>query len=190
MTEPSDLVENPALPRLMPLEDGFAPQAPTTLAETGIDPAVLADLALKAAYTVPNFITEWAARRLHLPLQLAQQLFEQLRQDRLVEVLGQSGPFSYKFAVTQRGRERAGRLVEISGYVGPAPVSLEAYTAMLEWQLAHLSPVTPEEGFESAPQPTETRATAFGKALWIASAANPAQSPPTLLCERVTQWQA
>src|SRR5438445_10798587 len=80
MTEPSDLVENPALPRLMPLEDGFAPQAPTTLAETGIDPAVLADLALKAAYTVPNFITEWAARRLHLPLQLAQQLFEQLRQ--------------------------------------------------------------------------------------------------------------
>src|SRR5262249_30728236 len=114
---------HPALPG-----DSFTPRAPITLEETGIDPVILTDLALKTGYTVPHFTTEWAAKRLHLPLPLVQELLEQLRQDRLVEVLGQSGPFSYRFAVTQRGRERASSLLEVSGYIGPAPISLETYT--------------------------------------------------------------
>ena len=36
------------------------------------------------------------------------------------------------------------RLLEVSGYIGPAPVSLEAYTAMIEWQLARAPEVTRE----------------------------------------------
>ena len=58
------------------------------------------------------------------------------------------------------------------------------------WAVSTLSPVTPDDGFASAPQPTDTSATASGNALWIASAAKPAQSPPTLLSDSVTQWQA
>jgi hypothetical protein len=131
-----------SLPHLAQLGDGFAPQAPITLADTGLDSAVLADLALKTGYTVPNFTTEWAAIQLHLPLRIVQELLEQLRQDRLLEVLGQSGPIGYRFAVTQRGRERVTRLLEVSGYVGPAPVSLAAYIVLLESQLAHLPPVS------------------------------------------------
>jgi hypothetical protein len=134
-----------AAPRLVPWADGHAPRAPVTVGETGINSAVLADLALKAAYSVPSFTTEWSAQRLRLPIPIVQELLEQLRVDRLVEVLGQAGPFGYRFTVTQRGREHAGRLMEISGYVGPAPVSLADYGAMLEWQLANLPPVAPEE---------------------------------------------
>jgi hypothetical protein len=141
----NEVVERSDLPRFLRVENDYAPLAPRDLAETGIDPAFLADLALKAGYTVPNFSTEWAARRLHLPLPLMQEVMEQLRIDRLVEVLGQDGPFSYRFAVTQRGRDRAGRLLEISGYVGPAPVSLSAYVALLEEQLASLPPASPED---------------------------------------------
>jgi hypothetical protein len=106
---------------------------------------VLADLAVKAGYTVPSFTTEWTAQRLRLPLPIVAELLEELRVERLVEVLGQAGPFGFRFAVTQRGREHATRLMEISGYVGPAPVSLDDYGAMLEWQLAHLPPVAPED---------------------------------------------
>ena len=40
--------------------------------------------------------------------------------------------------------EHAGRLLEVSGYIGPAPVSLEAYRAMLRWQFANTPPVRPE----------------------------------------------
>src|SRR6516164_2227206 len=96
----TDVSGRNGLPRLTQVEDDYAPQAPRDLVETGIDPAFLADLALKAGYTVPNFSTEWAARRLHLPLPLMQDILEQLRVDRLAEVLGQDGPFGYRFAVT------------------------------------------------------------------------------------------
>jgi MoxR-like ATPase len=141
----ADDLETPDLPRLGEVDGTWAPQAPMNLQETGIDPAVLADLALKTGCTVPNFTTDWAARKLLLPLPLAQELLEVLRQDRLVEVLGQTGPFSHRFAATQRGRERGARLLEISGYVGPAPVSLAAYAALLDWQLARFPPVRPAD---------------------------------------------
>src|SRR5207253_654996 len=69
---------------------------------------------------------------------------EQQRTDHLLDVLGQAGPFGYRYAISGRGRDRATRLLEISGYIGPAPVSLASYTAFLEWQLAHFAKITPE----------------------------------------------
>ncbi len=116
------------------------PPPPTRLQDTGVDPEVLANLILKSAYTVPRFSTDWVARKTCLPLQLVAELLEQLRKDHLVEVLGQAGVFNHQFAITGRGREHALRLFEISAYIGPAPVSLEAYTHCLEWQFDSLPP--------------------------------------------------
>ena len=80
---------------------------------------VVSDLALKSAFAVPQFTTEWTARRLHLPQTIVSDVLEQLRTDHLLEVLGQAGPFGYRYGITSRGRERAERLLQISGYVGP-----------------------------------------------------------------------
>jgi hypothetical protein len=124
------------LPRLLALGDVIGPQAPLRIEDAGVSGEVLADLLLKAAYTVPQFTTEWAVQRIHLPQTVVGDLLERFRGEHLLEVLGDAGPFGYRYAISQRGRERAARLFEISGYVGPAPVSLEAYTALLEWQLA------------------------------------------------------
>ena len=124
------------LPSMISLGDGFAPAAAVDLRATGLSPLTLSNLVLKAAYTVPQFTTEWAARRLHLPQALVGDVLEQQRTEHLLEVLGQAGPFGYRYGITNRGRERADRLMEVSGYVGPAPVSLESYNAMMEWQLA------------------------------------------------------
>jgi predicted ATPase with chaperone activity len=77
-----------------------------------------------------------------LPGQIVSQILEQLKADRLVEILGMAGPHDYRYAITARGRERAVRLLEISGYVGPTPVTLEAYSAALSWQLARLPEVS------------------------------------------------
>jgi hypothetical protein len=127
------------------LHDGeLAPQAPAGPRDAGIGPALLHDLALKAAFTVPEFTTEWAARLLCLPQGLVAQLLDHMRADQLVEVLGSSGPFGFRYGISGRGRERAARLLEVSGYLGPAPVSLESYTAMIEWQLARAPEVTRE----------------------------------------------
>ena len=122
----------------------LVPKAPTDPGDAGISPATLRDLALKAAYTVPQFTTEWAARQLCLPQALVGELLEQMRNDQLLDILGSSGPFGFRYAISGRGRERAARLLEVSGYIGPAPVSLEAYTAMIEWQLARAPEVTRE----------------------------------------------
>jgi predicted ATPase with chaperone activity len=134
--------DSPLLPRMIPLGAGMAPAAPAEVRDTGVDRGTLLDLALKTAATVPQLNTEWAARELRLPQAVASELLDQLRGDHLLEVLGQAGPFGYRYAISGRGRERAARLLEVSGYVGPAPVALGAYTALLEWQLAHTPRVT------------------------------------------------
>ena len=136
--------DHPYLTKMTRVGDVLAPAAPEGLDGTGVDSALLIDLVLKLGYTVPNFTTEWAARRLHLPLGLVADLLEQLRQEQALDVLAQVGPFGIRCAVVGRGRERAARALEVSGYVGPAPVSLEAYTDMLLWQFGRFPRVTPE----------------------------------------------
>ncbi|HEV3167191.1 MAG TPA: hypothetical protein VGZ22_24495 [Isosphaeraceae bacterium] len=126
-----------------------APEAPRDVEGTGLDRAILSDLALKVAYTVPQLTTGWAAQRLHLPLSIVGELLEQLRADHLLDILGQSGPFGFRYAISQKGRDRSHRLMEISGYVGPAPVSLSSYTAMLESQMDQYPQVSPEVVEES-----------------------------------------
>jgi predicted ATPase with chaperone activity len=122
----------------------IAPEAPTSIEESGIDPDVLCDHALRMAYTLPQFTTAKAANILCLPMSIVTELLEKLRTDKLIENLGQAGPIDYRFAVTSAGRERGKRLFEISCYAGPVPVSLELYTANLEEQLRSLPPITPE----------------------------------------------
>jgi hypothetical protein len=124
-----------------PAEFADAPLAPATPEETGVDPSILLDLALKLANTTPRLTSEWAAEQLRLPLAVVEQLFWRLRDEQLLEILGQSGPMTYRYSITQRGREQAKRLLEISGYVGPAPVTLDAYAKMISQQMAAFSPV-------------------------------------------------
>ncbi len=149
-TEPIDSITAHAVTsaeavQFVQVGDVWVPRAPVSLNDCGIESLVLADLLLKMAYTVASFTTEAAVAQLCLPAHTVVQLLEQLKTDRLVEIRGVSGPFSYRFAITERGREHAARLLEISGYVGPAPVSLAAYAAALEWQFAHLPAVSPEQ---------------------------------------------
>jgi hypothetical protein len=110
------------------------PIAPEQVEQTGVEPQVLSDLLMRLAYTVPSFASKWASEQICLPMNLVEELCWQLKQDRLLEVLGQDGPLSYNYAATQRGREHAAHLMEFCGYVGPAPVSLQAYAAMLNRQ--------------------------------------------------------
>src|SRR5439155_18147273 len=107
----------PHLPPLVRTATGWAPQAPKTLADTGLDAWIVNDLALKLTSTVPHLTTDWAAEQLRLPTTLVETVFWQLKEDQLVEILGQTGEFGYRYAATLRGREQARRSMEVSGYV-------------------------------------------------------------------------
>ena len=130
---------------LVPIGGMPAPRAPETLEETGVDPSVLGDLALKLAFTTPSFTTRGAADDLCLPQGIVEDLLAQLKTNRLIEVLGDAGTQGYRWAISGIGRDRAARLIEISGYVGPAPVSVETYARVLEAQFEHLPEVTPDQ---------------------------------------------
>lgn len=129
--------------RMLETEAGHAPEAPSHADHTGINKSILLDLALKLAHVMPNITTESAAQFMHLTQVLTASLLEQLRAEQLLEVLGKDG-FGYRYAISQRGRERATRLLEVVGYVGPAPVSLSDYQQMLEWQMSQAPNVSPE----------------------------------------------
>lgn len=126
------------------IEGVLLPVAPSSLEDTGIDLEVLLNLTLKLACISPHFDTDLAMRQLRLPLSLAAELLERLRDQKLIEVLGGAGPFAYRFRVTQAGRERGEWLMAISGYVGPIPVSLPTYTAMLHRQMPQLPNASPQ----------------------------------------------
>ena len=124
------------LPKLLDTEGGIAPRAPTNAQNTGIDRDQLVSLTLKIAHGVPHFTGEWMSRRMLLPQIVVVNLIEELREDKLLEVKGQDDQGQYRYAISAHGRDEAERLLRVSGYTGPAPVSLDAYQAMLRHQIA------------------------------------------------------
>lgn len=103
------------------------PESPRELETTGVDQAVLRDMVLRFAYTVTSFSSKWAAEQTRLPLNLVNDICWGLKQDHLIEILGQESSFIYNYAATDRGRTEAERAMQVCGYLGPAPVSISAY---------------------------------------------------------------
>jgi MoxR-like ATPase len=163
------------LPPMFRVGDILAPKAPQDIASAGVEDTDLTDLALKMAYTVARFSSEWAAKKLHMSLPLIGAVMEQLGREGLVEETLRTAEGRSHYKITQRGRERAGRLLEICAYIGPAPVRLEAYAAMLRWQFAQTPEVLPahvESALSSLVLPVETKqlaglAVSSGRSLFV-----------------------
>ncbi len=143
-TEEAAPPKDPYLPPMMKVGDLIAPKAPQNIPAARLEEGALTDLGVKLAYTVARFTTEWMAKKLHLSLPLTGQVLEQLCRDGEVEQLWATGGGSSHYKITQRGREHAQRLMEVCAYVGPAPVRLETYAALLRYQFAASPPVQPE----------------------------------------------
>jgi hypothetical protein len=136
--------KDPYMPPMHRIGDLVAPRPPQDIASAGLEDGALADLLVKFVYTVPRFTTEQVTRQLHLSASLTRQLLEQLCFSGLIEQLMQTSQTSSHYKITHEGREYAARALEACGYVGPAPVRLESYTAMLRWQFNNSPPVQPE----------------------------------------------
>ena len=136
--------KDPYLPRLHRLGDLIVPSAPQDLASAGLEEGTLTDLTMRLAYGVARFSTTWACQQLRLSLPLVHEVLHQLAMEGLIEELFQSGKASSLYRITPPGRELAARLLEVCAYVGPAPVRLESYAAMLRWQFMNSPPVQPE----------------------------------------------
>ncbi len=121
-------------PRSKPVR--MAPACPTTLDEAGINLMTLADLLLKQLYLQGNTLGVQLARHVRLPFQLVEEALRFLKSEKCLEVLSGDliGPASYRFNLTEIGRKRAHECFQQCRYVGPAPVSLEAYISQCRLQ--------------------------------------------------------
>ncbi len=130
-------------------ESVFTPLRPLDLNDLGQVSDVAWNLALKTAFTVPSFSTQWMATRLKLPSAVLGKLLWEMKQDNVIEVVGQDGPLNYKFSISNQGREMARRLHEICGYLGPVPVSLNEYFEGIRQQQASREEITVEQVWEA-----------------------------------------
>jgi hypothetical protein len=137
--------EDPYLPPMQPAGDLLAPQAPEKMRAAGLEDGVLTDLTVRLAFTVTRFTLDWVAKQLRLSMPLVAELVDQLCREALLEQPLRTGHVKSYYRITDRGREHAMRSLDVCRYIGPAPVSLRTYAAMLRWQFASTPPVLPED---------------------------------------------
>jgi predicted ATPase with chaperone activity len=106
-----------------------APTAPETLKEAGLSTGFLNDMILRTLYTMGGMIGLDLTRYLCLPFKIIEESLRFLKDEKCVEVAGGDliGRISYRFNLTDLGRQRAQDALKLCAYVGPAPVPLEDY---------------------------------------------------------------
>ena len=122
--------------------DEWMPPYPQRLEELDVSPAFLADLVLKAVSVEAKSTTASVAQRLHLGVLITEQLLQRLVQEKLIEATGLVGLYSHRYAMLDHGWAKVDRLMNQSTYVGPAPVSLAAYTETITKQVHSRTPVS------------------------------------------------
>jgi hypothetical protein len=112
------------------------PQLPQTIAETGLQPSFLADLVMKHVLFMGEFSVSDLVDRIKLPQNILDTILESLRREHFLRVKGAElySRHSYRFIITEQGVNRANVLLDVSRYVGPAPVILDDYCKMVDVQ--------------------------------------------------------
>lgn len=123
------------------------PRAPGSLEEAGLPEELVAGLVIKALHQRGSAAGFDLADMLALPLPLLDDVIEQLQERRLLQVQATRGPTrgEYVFALTSDGRKRAAEELELSRYVGPAPVPFEDFRRWVELQTIEGTKVTEPE---------------------------------------------
>ena len=106
-----------------------APMSPETLKEAGLSPAFLGDMILRTIYNRGPTLGRDMAQFLCLPFKVIRDTLRFLKDEKLLQVDGGDlvGEVSYRFSLTDLGRDRSKAAMEQCAYVGPAPVPLEDY---------------------------------------------------------------
>jgi len=115
------------------------------IADTGLEESFIADLILKVLYFNGVITAGQVAHVLRLPfIGVVDGLLESLKANHAIEVQGAGSALTvaYKYALTDKGRNKVRELLERSSYAGACPVTLEDYAYMVSKQRARDAHVT------------------------------------------------
>jgi hypothetical protein len=113
------------------------PPVPHTIGELAIPWSLLVDLALKRISVEGTSSLTSLSAALKVPVAVAADIFQHLRQQQLIEVRGMVGE-DYSFLLTGLGRQLAMDRLQGSQYIGAAPVSLRNYHETVRAQGARI----------------------------------------------------
>ena len=128
--------------------DPIARAEPGTLAETGIPEPILLDLLLKAMHETGLNTASQISDFMKLPPFLVQSLLEVAGQRVLVEKVGATGlrlTGDFIHGLTEKGKNAARDALDRNRYVGPAPVTLDAYRTQVQDQSLRRVVVSPQQ---------------------------------------------
>ena len=126
-------------------DSSVAPAAPTSLEQTGLSGDNVLSLLLKTLYTGELSGME-LSDKVKISYAILERILENARVEQLVEVRSATGAGTagYRYAVTERGRERANQYFETNGYIGAAPVPLDQYVKYVNELGKHDTPIDRE----------------------------------------------
>ena len=114
-----------------------APEEPKTLKDTGISEGTISSLITKMMLLRKLETPAQLCKALKLPYSVIEQQLEELKNNNMAEILGSTGSGvggQFRFSLTNAGRQMAKESFERNKYVGPAPVSLEAFCKRINLQ--------------------------------------------------------
>jgi predicted ATPase with chaperone activity len=128
-----------------------APTAPESIKEAGLTIGFLNDMILRTLYTHGGMVGLDLSRLLCLPFKVIEESLRFLKDEKCLEVTGGDliGRVSYRFNLTDLGRQRAQDAMKLCAYVGPAPVPLDDYIEQTYRQAVTGITCTPEALSES-----------------------------------------
>lgn len=104
---------------------------PTSITATKLSVQLLKDLLLKHILDASVISLASMAKRLCLAGSVVEEIVHLLRDEALIELSSQlNGDGTLSFRLTDRGRRSANDAMNRSGYLGPAPISLDHYTSI------------------------------------------------------------
>jgi hypothetical protein len=112
---------------------GFLPKAASKPEELDIPASLVEDIVLRHFYTKGVASLRETGKTLKLPPPLLHDLVQRMRQQHVFDITATNGT-DYSLSLSASGRELAAKRFLVSHYVGPIPVSLNAYTAAVRRQ--------------------------------------------------------
>ncbi|MEE8451947.1 MAG: AAA family ATPase [Thermoguttaceae bacterium] len=115
-------------------DEGFLPEAPRTIEDTGLSNALVESLIVKHLAIVGTNSARNIAKHICLPFGILEGLCQTLRARQFLAHTGAAPLNDYHYTLTEQGREQAQAAMAACAYVGPAPVPLVDYVLSVDAQ--------------------------------------------------------
>lgn len=127
----------------------YEPRAPRNVQETGLDPALIAQLIAKGMFLESLESTTQLANLTKLSASILDECLQDMSTRKLIESAGMTassvGMGVLRYQLTTQGKEFAKDALDINQYIGPAPIPLEVYAQQIKLQAIGDERVSPQD---------------------------------------------